>query len=100
MKCVLLSSGDSSSVWRDLYIHRYTHSAQMKTDVAGRCDQFVSVVSLLIKISAGLPLSKINSFHLNRQLIIIFLIEKSLFSQYYRVSVNQCSHAEGQRVNL
>lgn len=75
MKCVLLSSGDSSSVWRDLYIHRYTHSAQMKTDVAGRCDQFVSVVSLLIKISAGLPLSKINSFHLNRQLIIIFLIE-------------------------
>lgn len=75
MKCVLLSSGDSSSVWRDLYIHRYTHSAQMKTDVAGRYDQFVSVVSLLIKISAGLPLSKINSFHLNRQLIIIFLIE-------------------------
>lgn len=100
MKCVLLSSGDSSSVWRDLYIHRYTHSAQMKTDVAGRYDQFVSVVSLLIKISAGLPLSKINSFHLNRQLIIIFLIEKSLFSQHYRVSVNQCSHAEGQRVNL
>lgn len=83
-----------------LYIHRYTHSAQMKTDVAGRYDQFVSVVSLLIKISAGLPLSKINSFHLNRQLIIIFLIEKSLFSQHYRVSVNQCSHAEGQRVNL
>lgn len=62
-------------MWRDLYIHRYTHSAQMKTDVAGRYDQFVSVVSLLIKISAGLPLSKINSFHLNRQLIIIFLIE-------------------------
>lgn len=83
-----------------LYIHRYTHSAQTKTDVAGRYDQFVSVVSLLIKISAGLPLSKINSFHLNRQLIIIFLIEKSLFSQHYRVSVNQCSHAEGQRVNL
>lgn len=58
-----------------LYIHRYTHSAQTKTDVAGRCDQFVSVVSLLIKISAGLPLSKINSFNLNHQLIIIFLIE-------------------------
>lgn len=72
----------------------------MKTDVAGRYDQFVSFVSLLIEMSVDLPLSKINCFHLNLHLIIIFLIEKSLFSQYYRVSVNQCSHAEGQRVNL
>lgn len=63
MKCVLLSSGDSSSVWIYLYIHRYTHSAQMKTDVTGRSDQFVSFVLLLIKISAGFSSQSLVNYH-------------------------------------